>query len=285
MSEEQHYIRVRGRVQGPFSTDQLHSMAKRGQFSRLHEVSSDGNLWRRAAESPDLFPVCTVSVTVSARGASPQVAEDIPLAPPATPVGRAPPTSASPADWYYSRGGAQSGPIDFDTLKMLSTTGQVRPDDVAWTQGMASWAPINQIPGMGAAQPIGPPPTTGAPETGQYRGPEEPRTAGMAIASLVLGTLAAALATCSVALVFFVNPAVSIGGWLTAIFVSILTAILGHSGLKQIRRAPNRVTGGGLAVTGLVMAYVVLAIAAAVALVMFALFVLTLEGVRAAMPS
>lgn|SRR5487761_1348345 len=288
MSDGQYYIRVRGRVQGPFNTDQLHSMAKRGQFSRLHEVSSDGNTWARASESPDLFPICTVAVTVSARAAASAAADEIPVAPSAAPPApRGGMTASGPpqVDWYYSHKGIQSGPHDFDTLKMLVSAGQIGADDLAWCAGMASWQPVQQISGLKAGSPAAPPDFAAPLQPARASAGDEPRTAGMAIAAVVLGILAAALATGSVVLALFVSPAVSIGAWLTAMFVSVLTAIFGHSARKQIRRAPARITGSGLAVTGLVMAYLVLAVAAFVILVFLALFIIALVGARAAMSS
>lgn len=280
MSQDQYYIRVRGRVQGPFDIEQLHTMAKRGQFSRLHEVSSDGNTWSRAADSPNLFPICTVSVTVTA----PVATQGIPIAPSAP--ASAPPApsdtwgSAAPpqVDWYHSRDGDQSGPLSFDVLKMLVSTGQVGPQDLAWSTGMPAWQPIYQIPGLTVA-----PPTAVAIAQGAQGGASgEPRTAGMAIAAVVLGIVAAALATGSVAISLFVSPAISIGAWLAAMFVSVLTAIFGHSARRQIQRAPTKITGGGLAVTGLVMAYLVLAVAAFVVLLFLALFIIAVVGARAA---
>ncbi len=50
-----YYFRVRGRRHGPFTAEQLHSLARRGRFGRHFEVSTDGKSWRQAAEFPELF--------------------------------------------------------------------------------------------------------------------------------------------------------------------------------------------------------------------------------------
>lgn len=289
MSNEQYYIRVRGRVQGPFETDQLHSMAKRGQFSRLHEVSNDGNTWRPASESPNLFPVCTVAVTVMTSTAAPENTA-YSLAPETAPANPSPsndpPANASAAaDWYYNHAGTQGGPHDLETLRMLVKSGQVQADDLAWTSGMVSWLPVNQISALNAASATSVPPLWSAPRPSHSTAAEEPSTAGMAIAAVVLGMLAAALASGSVALSLFVSPAVSIGAWLTAVFVSVLTVIFGHAARKQIRRAPTRFNGGGLAMTGLVMAYLVLTVAGFIALFLLAIVFITAVGLRASLPS
>ena len=39
------YIRVLGRVKGPFEWEKLRILVKRGQLSRIHEVSVDGQAW------------------------------------------------------------------------------------------------------------------------------------------------------------------------------------------------------------------------------------------------
>ena len=51
----QYYLRVRGRVQGPFDQEKLQNFSRRGQLSRLHEVSTDGINWARASTYPELF--------------------------------------------------------------------------------------------------------------------------------------------------------------------------------------------------------------------------------------
>ena len=54
-TESRYYIRIRGRVLGPYSVPQLHALRNRGQFSRAHEISSDRQTWRRAADIESLF--------------------------------------------------------------------------------------------------------------------------------------------------------------------------------------------------------------------------------------
>ena len=53
--ENQLYVRIRGRILGPYDQDKLQSLARRGQLSRLHEVSQDATNWVRASTYPELF--------------------------------------------------------------------------------------------------------------------------------------------------------------------------------------------------------------------------------------
>ena len=57
--EDQLYVRIRGRVQGPFDTEKLRALVRRGQLSRMHEVSNDGNDWKQASEYSELFATAT----------------------------------------------------------------------------------------------------------------------------------------------------------------------------------------------------------------------------------
>lgn len=58
------------------------------------------------------------------------------------------------SQWYYTRGGAQQGPVTFDELRKLAETGQFGPGDLVWQQGMAQWQPAHQAtPFFGAPPP------------------------------------------------------------------------------------------------------------------------------------
>lgn len=52
------------------------------------------------------------------------------------------------SDWYYTQGGQQKGPVTREAIGQLAATGQLRPEDLVWTQGMAAWQPAGQIAGL-----------------------------------------------------------------------------------------------------------------------------------------
>ena len=69
--DTQLYIRVRGRVLGPYDQEKLQSLARRGQLSRMHEISEDATNWVHASAYPQLFVVDDHSAAVVAQaGAS-----------------------------------------------------------------------------------------------------------------------------------------------------------------------------------------------------------------------
>ena len=59
--------------------------------------------------------------------------------------------------WYYARDGQSHGPVDDQELKRLAATGELRPDDLVWTETMGDqWAPASSVqnlfpPGVGTA--------------------------------------------------------------------------------------------------------------------------------------
>jgi type IV pilus assembly protein PilA len=77
---------------------------------------------------------------------------------------------------------------------------------------------------------------SGAPGGMQAIGGEPPRRSGMALASLIFG------------LFFFVFPA------------SIAAIVFGHLSLSEIRKSAGRITGHGLAMAGLILGYIGVAI-------------------------
>jgi len=167
-------------------------------------------------------------------------------------------------EWFYGKEGQQYGPIDEATLRARIATGEVGPRDLIWSEGMASWTPLIQLPqfGAGAAVPsqsleeegdLGVP--EGVPASSPYAppmanlggvsyppGPALPVTNGLAIASMVCGILS---------IVFFCFC----GG----IFFGIPAVICGHLGLSALNQPENVQQGRGMAIAGLICGYIGLA--------------------------
>src|SRR5438874_1792881 len=103
MAGKSLYIRVRGKVQGPFNLEELRSLRDRGVFRRFHEVSADRRAWTPAAALADLFgdPMAKVvgeETVVTAGGGRAQAA----------PVAGA----ATKDEWFYvDDDGGQQGPV------------------------------------------------------------------------------------------------------------------------------------------------------------------------------
>ena len=46
---------------------------------------------------------------------------------------------------YLGRDGQQMGPYAWAQIAAMASSGQVRPDDLAWHEGMAGWLPAAQV--------------------------------------------------------------------------------------------------------------------------------------------
>ena len=156
---DQFYVRIRGRVQGPYDADKLRSLVRRGQLSRMHEVSVDKKTWKQAADFPDLFtsPEVAVAATVSEpdRKTAHQADGELELEQPVQ----------DSTEWYYAKDQDQHGPVSFEQLRTLVQAGTVGGEDFVWEQRMKEWAPAKTIPGLHAAPGVSRGTTTSATST------------------------------------------------------------------------------------------------------------------------
>jgi Domain of unknown function (DUF4190)/GYF domain 2 len=241
--DEHFYIRIKGRVQGPFTAGELRERAGRQQFSRLYEISTDGDTWSRATSRPDLFPAAALPEL----SPEPLIVEVEPeeLEPEPEPARSIDPEPAETQPfnlWFYTQNSQEFGPTDFEHLANLVRSGQVGTQEFAWTDGMNDWATISEIPGLatlmrsGASAQRSPTASPAESSRGDHAA-VAPTTSSLAVASLVLGLL----------------------GWNLLFMVgSILAIVFGHSALRDIRDSNGRIGGAGMATAGLVLGYIVL---------------------------
>lgn len=220
MSERYWFIRSRGRVLGPFTVPQLEAMRARGQFTQFFEISEDRLNWESAATLTHLFPPSTGGASAAHSSSRSIAIDDEPAAPASRPSGQS-------DGWFFAVGDHRQGPIPFDDLQGRASRGEIRPETLIWSAGMADWAPARSVAGLNfqGASPAGP----ADPGSQGPVAPYPTRTSGMAIASMVLGIL-----------------------WLYWIG-SLLAVIFGRIALGEIDRSRGTVGGRGMAVTGLVL--------------------------------
>ncbi len=259
--DEHFYIRMKGRVQGPFTPDELRQRASRQQFSRLYEISTDGDTWSRATSRPDLFPSIAPPELLTEAPIVDVELEELEPEPPVL-LEPEPVEAQTPNLWFYTRDSQEFGPTDFEDLAHLVRSGQVSTQEFAWTDGMGDWVGIAEIPGLASLVSGG-----ASTQSGGTASPAESSrgdvvviastTSSLAVTSLILGLL----------------------GWNLLFFVgSILAIVFGHSALRDIRASDGRVGGTGMATAGLVLGYIVL-IGTLVTLIGL-LFVVLLAGAR-----
>jgi len=158
------------------------------------------------------------------------------------------------ADWYYSSGGKQFGPITEDALRQLVAVGQVRADEPVRRDDMSQWTTAGAIfppPAPVARQPPGQ--TAGGNITivnvggagggavpSLVPGVQQPK--GLAIASMVLGIISLAM-FCA---------------WYLSIPCAIVGATLGGVAISKANR--GEMGGKSMATAGLVCSIVSIAL-------------------------
>lgn len=146
MSDKQFYLRIQGRVTGPFTLPQLQSLRKRGTLRGFHELSEDRATWQPAAEVTELFPApapVETHVTESAPAAESQ---------PNSPTAPLAPTAV----WYYvDEDGTQCGPVPREELEGLRRSGRITDETSVWREGMDDWLPLDRadLSGPSARRP------------------------------------------------------------------------------------------------------------------------------------
>jgi hypothetical protein len=149
---------------------------------------------------------------------------------------------ADSISWFYSRQGAQAGPVSAEQLRAMVTGRQLLPTDLVWREGMAQWAPlqsIEELRGGGVPPPI--PPTQVGYFSPAMNAPSDDigQNAGMRML-MPVGRSGWAIAAGYLGLFSFVACPAPI-----ALIVSIIA-------IRDIRLHPDR-HGMGRAIFGLVM--------------------------------
>lgn len=54
------------------------------------------------------------------------------------------------AEWYYTTNNQQMGPVSWDELRQLASTGLLHPTDMVWKDGMVDWQKANKVDGLHA---------------------------------------------------------------------------------------------------------------------------------------
>lgn len=175
--------------------------------------------------------------------------------------------------YHVGRDGHQFGMFTEEEIGQGLQSGRFLTSDLVWREGMPQWKPLIEVFGFAAAAVLsapmvsvshgGPIPTSYPPPHGAYPhvGVGVMPMSGLAIGSMVVGIISLfSLFACPVGLV-----------------LGLPGVICGHMGLAQIRSSGNQMQGRGMAIAGLIMNYVAIAIGVAILL-----FVLIFAGIGVA---
>jgi hypothetical protein len=141
MAEKSYYIRIRGKVLGPFPLQKLQSLRDRGQLARFHELSEDRQSWQPASVLSALF--ADVSPVMGDEEATYPLAqveaeERTNSAQTARSTGR--------VEWYYvDDTGQQAGPFTRAQLSKMWAREILTSTSLVWKEGMSEWQTIGSL--------------------------------------------------------------------------------------------------------------------------------------------
>ncbi|MFG0262327.1 MAG: DUF4339 domain-containing protein [Novipirellula sp. JB048] len=154
MSDDRIYVRFKGKTLGPLTETKVRDLVRRGQITRMHELSSDGLTWQRAEAFGDIFrkrdqgtpqAVAPVSATTSSAAAQ-DTSTPLAAAAPVSTATSAPIPGQMPEDgvqWYAHVNGDNQGPINSQTLVQWISSGDVHRDTLVWRAGYDDWRPAS----------------------------------------------------------------------------------------------------------------------------------------------
>lgn len=156
--------------------------------------------------------------------------------------------------WYYSKNGAQLGPIGPAEMESKLKAGEVASTDLVWKEGMADWLPAGKVPELQVLlSPPAPPAESPFVERTAPASPYVPPAAhpyqavasgpvsqGQAIASMVCGIIS--LVICCL--------------WFVSGPLAIVAIALGHVAISKAKKDPARFGGKGMARAGLITGYI-----------------------------
>lgn len=174
--------------------------------------------------------------------------------------------------YHVGRDGHQFGLFTEEEIGQGLQSGRFLTSDLVWREGMPQWKPLAEVFGFAAAVALSAPMVSvshggggGGPAPASYLPPQAAYQhvgvgvmpmSGLAIGSMVVGIISL--------LSFFACP--------IGVMLGLPGVICGHMSLVQIRNSGNQIQGKGMAIAGLIMNYVAIAIGAAILLFIFVFF-------------
>lgn len=145
--------------------------------------------------------------------------------------------------YFIGVNGVQSGPFTEAVIRQKQTSGELPPNALCWTEGWPEWRPLSSVFPAHAAEaasavPPLPPAAFRPPAYPPAVGPNTtPHTSGLAITSFILGLVG-----------------------LVTMLTAIPAVICGHIACSNIKNSHGAQTGRGLAIAGLVLGYLMIAV-------------------------
>jgi hypothetical protein len=140
---KEYFIRMRGRITGPFELEVLRSMLRLGTLSRVHDISSDKHNWLAVGSVAELFPSQETD-----HGAIPLKEDESDQ-----------PGADAPGEelFYLSQNGVTTGPFSWPALTSMATRGSINPMDSVWSTKNSQARTASNWPSLMHAATASPP--------------------------------------------------------------------------------------------------------------------------------
>jgi hypothetical protein len=140
------YVRAGSKVTGPYDEDQLRALRKRGQFSPIHQISTDRIRWESSASLVKMLDSQAsgsfAQLTSSPKGGTRPGQDNV--------------NSGSDGEWYYlNQDQQQFGPVALSTIQRMLDSGSLSPSSLVYATGDADWIEISQHPALSDSIPSG----------------------------------------------------------------------------------------------------------------------------------
>lgn len=122
--------------------------------------------------------------------------------------------------FHVAQNGEKTGPFEREEVLRRLVAGELKGSDLGWHEGLADWEPLSKL----------------IPPPAKAQAAVQPQSSGMAITSLVCGVL----------------------GFFTLGLAAIPAVITGHLARSRIKQSAGALSGGGMALAGLILGYLCL---------------------------
>jgi len=137
MSDDRIYVRFKGKTLGPLTTQKVQDLVRRGQVTRMHELSSDGLAWLKAEQFGEFFqsPQAASAVAPVAfnQAAAPVAATTSQL--------RSGELASDDVEWYAHVDNANRGPLTPAVIAKMISSGSISGQSLVWRSGYGDWQP------------------------------------------------------------------------------------------------------------------------------------------------
>jgi hypothetical protein len=133
------FIRIGSKITGPHSESQLRGMRQRGQFSTMHQISTDRLQWQSAA--------ALVQMLDASGGPKSPWEPNASHSSPSSNIPSHRPPAPTVQEWYYlDANQAKRGPLTSSEVINLARHGIIIRTTLVYEPSSRSWLPASQIP-------------------------------------------------------------------------------------------------------------------------------------------